>query len=230
VAKCALIRGRASSARATRTCSRPVLRLMPHRHESQCAQEFTPHSAQPWRASNSATSISHRQVAAARSAAASQIRRSSTSSGTCGASGSKATIEHMFVLSRASRTEPLGAPPTSSDSQAGLESVPRDTRSSDVGAETQTAGARSAPGLGSPVRVSASPEPPPDSRHLPVVGERVWPCWTHTGADQPCDAAKPSCVGLRFSSAGPSRGAVGRLIGGRVQVDMGVRARLESQY
>ena len=87
-ANCAVIIGRPASARATRTCSRAVPGATWHFHASHAAHEGRSQHAQPRRASNSATSCRNRQVPAARCAASSQIRSSSRSSGTSGASRS----------------------------------------------------------------------------------------------------------------------------------------------
>ena len=61
-------------------CSRAARSPNEHRHDSQCAHDLMPHSAQPRRSSNSANNSSQRHVAAAMCPASSQISRSRSSS------------------------------------------------------------------------------------------------------------------------------------------------------
>lgn len=77
----AAIRGRSRSARATRTCSRPVIGDMPHCQASQWPQELMPTPCQPPRSSNSATSRNHSAVAAASRTAPDVIARARSGSG-----------------------------------------------------------------------------------------------------------------------------------------------------
>jgi hypothetical protein len=62
----AAMRGNCSSARATGTFSRAAPSPIPHFQLSQCAIDFTPHSAQPLRRSSSATSARNRALPAFR--------------------------------------------------------------------------------------------------------------------------------------------------------------------
>ena len=80
-AKASRTPGSPGSARATRTWSWAVVSDTPHFHDSHPAQEAWPHDRQPSRRSNSATSVNHRQVAAARWPASVQISASSRSNG-----------------------------------------------------------------------------------------------------------------------------------------------------
>jgi hypothetical protein len=57
--------GKVRIARATRTCSRAVLRPIPHCQDNQCDVERIPHDPQPSAASNSPINTNSRQVAAA---------------------------------------------------------------------------------------------------------------------------------------------------------------------
>src|SRR5688572_16383177 len=58
------MRGSPTSARAARTFSRAAPSVIPHFQLSQCAQDFTPHSAQPPRRSSSAIKDRNRAFAA----------------------------------------------------------------------------------------------------------------------------------------------------------------------
>ena len=85
--------------RATRTCSRAAPGAIPHCRDTQCAHDLQPHCAHPSCRSYSATSSSHRHVAAWIWDASSVISRSRSSSGTV-----VAPIQRMFAYYAASRT------------------------------------------------------------------------------------------------------------------------------
>src|ERR1700761_341414 len=89
--------GNAPSERATRTCSRAVPEAIWHFHDSQAAQDGISQSAQPLRASKSATSSRNWQVAAVRCPASSQIRASSRSIGSSDGPDVVATLMYSIL-------------------------------------------------------------------------------------------------------------------------------------